>query len=267
MVNRRNRRPAGVLVRLKAIGFGTPVPERARAPFHKPRNPPILRRMCGRYVAALPAATLSTLFKTQGPLLNWAGTWNMAPTRDAPVVRPHPETGERHLGLLRWGLVPHWVKDLKATRQPINARGETVATLPLFRDAFTRRRCLVPADAFYEWQTSPGDKAPAKLPWAIARADGACMALAGLWEDWRGPDDTVIRSFTIVTTSANPALRHLHERMPVVLEEADWPLWLGESEGDPASLIRPSGTELRLWRVGTAVNAVRNDGPSLLDPV
>lgn len=222
--------------------------------------------MCGRYVAALSVDALATRFRTHGPLPNWAGTWNMAPTRDAPVIRPHPETGERHLGLLRWGLVPHWVKDLKAARQPINARGETVASTSMFRDAFARRRCLVPADAFYEWQTSE-DTTPAKLPWAIARADGDCFALAGLWEGWRGPDGTVIRSFTIVTTTASPTLRPLHERMPVVLEEAGWPLWLGEAEGDPASLIRPSAAALRLWRVSTAVNSVRNDGASLLDPV
>ena len=161
----------------------------------------------------------------------------MAPTRDAPVIRLHPETGERHLGLLRWGLVPHWVKDPKTTRQPINARGETIASTPMFRDAFARRRCLVPADAFYEWQATPDGK----LPWAIARADAGCLVFAGLWEGWRGPDGTVIRSFTIVTTSANAALRPLHERMPVVLEEPDWPLWLGEEGDDPASADPPLG--------------------------
>ena len=195
----------------------------------------------------------------------------MAPTKDAPVIRVHPETGDRHLGLLRWGLVPHWVKDLKAARQPINARGETIASTSMFRDAFARRRCLVPADAFYEWQTAPegepATKPPAKLPWAIARADAACLVFAGLWEGWRGPDGTVIRSFTIVTTSANAALRPLHERMPVVLEEPDWPLWLGEEGDNPASLIHPSAAEFRAWRVGPAVNNVRHDAASLLDPV
>jgi len=219
--------------------------------------------MCGRYAAILPAESIAALVQTTGPTPNWAGTWNMAPTKDAPVIRRHPETGERHLGLLRWGLVPHWVKDLKATRQPINARGETIASTPMFRDAFARRRCLVPADAFYEWQTTQ----EGKLPWAIARADAACLVFAGLWEGWRGPDGSVIRSFTIVTTSANEALRPLHERMPVVLEEADWPVWLGETEDDPAGLIHPSAAAFRTWRVGTAVNNVRHDAPSLLDPV
>jgi putative SOS response-associated peptidase YedK len=223
--------------------------------------------MCGRYAAILPAESIAALFQTTGPTPNWAGTWNMAPTKDAPVIRRHPETGERHLGLLRWGLVPHWVKDPKTTRQPINARGETIASTPMFRDAFARRRCLVPADAFYEWQTAPDTNPPAKLPWAIARADAACLVFAGLWEGWRGPDGSVIRSFTIVTTSANEELRPLHERMPVVLEEADWPAWLGESGNTPASLIHPSAAGFRTWRVGTAVNNVRNDAASLLDPV
>ena len=219
--------------------------------------------MCGRYAAVLPADSISALFKTIGPLPNWAGTWNMAPTKSAPVIRRHPESGERHLGLLRWGLVPHWIKDLKEARQPINARGETIAATPMFRDAFARRRCLVPADAFYEWETTPDGK----KPWAIAREDGACLVFAGLWEGWRGPDGTVIRSFTIVTTSANATLRPLHERMPVVLEPAGWPLWLGETEGDATRLIRPSAAGFRTWRVGTAVNNVRNDEPSLLDPI
>jgi putative SOS response-associated peptidase YedK len=167
------------------------------------------------------------------------------------------------LDLLRWGLVPHWARDPKATRQPINARAETLATSPMFRDALARRRCLVPADAFYEWQAAEGGK----LPWAIARADGAPLVFAGLWEGWRGADGTVMRTFTIVTTQANDALRALHERMPVVLEEGAWPLWLGEVEGAAGDLLRPSAAEFRVWRVGTAVNNVRNDRAELLEPV
>ena len=219
--------------------------------------------MCGRYAAFLPAEAIVALFRTSGPVPNWAPTWNMAPTRDAPVVRLHPENRERRLDLLRWGLLPHWAKDVKSVRQPINARAETLATSSMFRDAFARRRCLVPADAFYEWQVLDG----AKLPWAIGRADGQPLVFAGLWEGWRSGDGTVIRSFTIVTTSANDTLRPLHERMPVVLEAADWPVWLGEAEGHPADLLRPSEAAFRTWRVGTAVNNVRNDTAALLDAV
>jgi len=219
--------------------------------------------MCGRYASFTPADRLHRLFRTVNPTPNLQPTWNMAPTRDAPVVRLHPETRQRHLDLLRWGLVPHWARDLKATRQPINARAETLATSPMFRDAASRRRCLVPADAFYEWQAT----AAGKVPWAIARADGAPLVFAGLWDGWRGADGTVLRTFTIVTTQANDALRPLHERMPVILEEAAWPVWLGETEGEAAALLRPSAAELRVWRVGTVVNNVRNDRAELLEPV
>jgi putative SOS response-associated peptidase YedK len=193
-------------------------------------------------------------------LINFAPSWNIAPTQPAPVVRLHPTTGERHLDLLNWGLVPHWTSDLKTARRPINARSETAATTPMFRDALARRRCLVIADAFYEWQVG----SVPKLPHAIARQDGSSMMFAGLWEGWKNPDGTVLRSFTILTTSANDQLRHLHERMPVILEPEDWSTWLGESSGDPATLLRPSTTDLRIWRVSTAVNNVRNNGPELL---
>lgn len=192
--------------------------------------------MCGRYASFLPAEALRALFHTVNPTPNWEPTWNMAPTRNAPVVRLHPETRARHLDLLRWGLVPHWAKDAKSVRQPINARAETVATAPMFRDALGRRRCLVPADVFYEWQATEHGKQPV----AVAREDGQPMVFAGLWEGWRGPDGTVLRSFTIVTTNANTTLRPIHERMPVILEPADWPAWLGEVAADPAVLLRPS---------------------------
>ena len=219
--------------------------------------------MCGRYASFLPAEALRALFQTVNPTPNWEPTWNMAPTRDAPVVRLHPETRVRHLDLLRWGLVPHWAKDPKSVRQPINARAETAATSPMFRDALARRRCLVPADVFYEWQATEQGKQPV----AIAREDGKPMAFAGLWEGWRGADGTVLRTYTIVTTNANTRLRPIHERMPVILEPADWPAWLGEVEDDHAALLRPSTAALRVWRVGTAVNNVRNDSAGLLEPV
>ena len=203
------------------------------------------------------------MFHTENPTPNWEPTWNMAPTRDAPVVRLHPETRARHLDLLRWGLVPHWAKDPKSVRQPINARSETATTSPMFRDALARRRCLVPADVFYEWQAT----GEGKQPFAIARTDGQPMVFAGLWEGWRGADGTVMRTFTIMTTNANPTLRPLHERMPVVLEPPDWPAWLGETDNDHTTLLHPSAAEFRIWAVGKAVNNVRNDSAALLQPL
>jgi putative SOS response-associated peptidase YedK len=218
--------------------------------------------MCGRFASHRPADEIRAMFGTTNPVPNAPPRFNVAPTQDALIVRLHPETHARHLDLLRWGLVPHWAKDPKALRQPINARSETAASAPMFRDAMARRRCLVPVDTFYEWQAGAGGK----TPFAIARQDGAMMALAGLWEGWRGADGTVLRTFTILTTDANAALRPLHERMPVVLETADWPVWLGEAEGEPGMLLRPSAALFRVWEVSTRVNNVRNDDPALLTP-
>lgn len=219
--------------------------------------------MCGRYAVFLPPDAMVKLFQASPPVPNLQPTWNMAPTRDAPAVRLHPTTQERRIDLLRWGLLPHWAKVAKFGRQPINARAETLATSYMFRDTYPKRRCLIPADVFYEWR----DEGNSKQPWAIARADGTTMALGGLWEAWRGPDGTTVRTFAIVTTEANDALRPLHARMPLVLEPADWPLWLGETEGDTSTLLRPSAAEFETWRIGSSVNHVRNDGPSLLDPL
>ncbi len=220
--------------------------------------------MCGRYASHLPAAAIARLFRTTWPLPNVVPSWKVAPPQSAPVVRRHPETGERHLNLLAWGFLPHWTKDAMAARRPINARAETVATTPMWRDAFARRRCLVPADAFYEWHAAPDGK----QPYAVARQDGEPMALAGLRDGWRSPDGEVIRSFAIIVTSANATMAPIHDRMPVIVKPADWPAWLGETEGDPAALLRPAAEGvLQVWAVGRAVNSPRNNGPELLAPL
>jgi len=222
------------------------------------------RGMCGRYASHLPAAAIARLFRSSGPLPDIAPSWNVAPTQSAPVVRRHPETGERRLDLLSWGFLPHWTKDTKAARRPINARAETIATSPMWRDAFARRRCLVVANAFYEWAAAPGGK----QPYAVARQDGQPMALAGLWDGWRGPDGEVARSFAVIVTEANASMALIQDRMPVIVEPAGWPVWLGEAEGDPAALLRPAAEgAVRVWPVGRAVNSPRNNGPELLRPV
>jgi putative SOS response-associated peptidase YedK len=151
---------------------------------------------------------------------------------DGDGCAPGPETGERHLDLLKWGLLPSWAKDPAKAQRPINARAETIATSGLFRGAFKARRCIVPADAFYEWQAGAGGK----QSFAIARQDGQPMAFAGLWEGFRWPDDTITRAFTIAATSANADVAGLHDRMPMILEAEDRPAWLGAAEGDPAAL-------------------------------
>lgn len=220
--------------------------------------------MCGRYAAFLPAEAVARLFHTVNPLPNVAPSWNVAPTQDSMVIRRHPETGERHLDLLKWGFLASWTKDPAKAQRPINARSETIATSGLFRNAFKTRRCIVPADAFYEWRAT----ATGKQPYAIARQDGQPMAFAGLWEGFRWPDATITRTFTIATTRANADVAALHERMPVILEPDDWPAWLGETNADAAALLHPSpeGT-LRFWPVSRRVNTPRNNAADLLDPV
>jgi putative SOS response-associated peptidase YedK len=225
--------------------------------------------MCGRYASFLPPELIARLFGTRNALPNLKPTWNMAPTMDAPVVRRHPESGERHLDALTWGFVPAFTKSLKEARRPVNARAETVATSGMFRNAFAKRRCLVPAPVFYEWQAGDRQAGQAgKTPYAIARADGDPMAFAGIWEGWRSPDGDILRTFAIVTTTANEQMSALHERMPVILEPADWPGWLGETEVDPVTLLHPSPEGvLRMWPIDRGVGSVRNDGPQLLTEV
>ncbi len=220
--------------------------------------------MCGRYASKNSAEDLAERFHATGRLPRLSPSWNIAPSQEAPVIRRHPQTGERRLDLLRWGLLPHWTKDPKSARRPINARAETIASSTFFRDAFAARRAIVPADAFYEWKRE-GDQ---KQPFAAARADGDILAMAGLWEGWRGPEGEIVRSFVIVTTPANAEMAEVHDRMPAILEPADWEAWL---EGDPeaaSALLRPApAATLRLWPVSRRVNAPTANGPELLAPL
>jgi putative SOS response-associated peptidase YedK len=219
--------------------------------------------VCGRYASYLPPEFIARLFRTVNALPNAMATWNLAPSQEAMVIRRHPETGERQLDLLKWGLLPNWTKDPAKARCPINARAETVASSGMFREAFARRRCLVPAGAFYEWIKTGGPK----MPYALARTDGQPMAFAGLWEGFRWPSGEVSRTFAIITTDANELMRPIHNRMPVILEPDDWPAWLGETAGDPATLLHPPAEDvLRAWPVSLRVNAPRNNDAGLLDP-
>lgn len=196
-------------------------------------------------------------------------SYNVTPRAHVPVVAD--SRGARVLDLVRWGLVPSWAKDLSIGDRLINARAETVATSNAFRRAFARRRCIVPADGFYEWQKQPG--APKKKqPWFFRRRDGEPLAFAGLWEVWHdraaGDDAPRVRTCTIVTTEANDVVRSVHHRMPVVLPEAAWAEWLDPANDDVTRLRKllvpaPSG-ELEAWAVPSLVNRPENDGPELL---
>ena len=171
--------------------------------------------MCGRYAVTTAPEAIRRLFGIAGPTPNFAARYNAAPGLELPVVRRHPKTGERVLGLLLWGLIPYWAKDRKIAWRCINARGESVKTTPAFRDAYAARRCLVPADAFYEWKAA----GKVKQPYAIARRDRAPFALAGLWENWKDKSSgDWVRTFTIVTFAApGLVLAPLAMKLPAIL--------------------------------------------------
>jgi putative SOS response-associated peptidase YedK len=194
--------------------------------------------------------------------------YNIAPTQEVLVVRQGD--GRREPSMLRWGLVPSWAKGIASGPPMINARAESLAEKPMFRTAFRRRRCIIPADGFYEWQKSPDSGAKAKKqPYYIHRPNGEPFGFAGLWETWkaahRGADSLEIESCTIVTTHANRVLEKLHDRMPVILHQGDYDLWLDPAIDDPEKLehlLAPSGDdELVADPVTTHVNRVANDDP------
>ena len=186
--------------------------------------------MCGRYASILPAEMIARVFGTHGPWPNFDITWNMAPTKNAPIVVSVHSAEKRRIEVAKWGLVPFFTNDAAKARKPINARSESVARTRMFKEAFAQRRCLVPAAAYYEWRHDPSGK----TPFAIARSDGEPVAFGGMWEEWQSPDGETLRTFATLTTPANPELSLIQERMPVIIERMDWPLWLGETEGEPA---------------------------------
>ena len=191
--------------------------------------------MCGRYSITTDPDALRLIFGVR-VVQNLIPRWNVAPTQEVPVVR-EDRGGARELTIMRWGLVPSWSKDIGIGAKLINARAETVAEKPTFRAAFRHRRCLVPADGFYEWQAIGGRK----QPWRVVRHDRAPFAFAGLWELWEGTGEgSALETFSIVTTEANATLRNIHSRMPVMLfEEAQFKTWLAGTPPEASALTAP----------------------------
>ena len=226
--------------------------------------------MCGRFTQERPASDLAEIFAAE-PLADELGArYNVAPTDDAFVVVQREE--RRALTAYRWGLIPHWSTDLKGGSRMFNARAETITASPAFREAFRRRRCIVPVDSFYEWKR----EGTVRQPYRVTRADGLPLALAGLWAGWRDPEiDEVRRTFTIVTTTPNEAMAGLHDRMPVVLDVSAWDRWLVDGragppvdEGELLAMLQPTDdVELRIYPVNRYVNDVRQDGPELIEPL
>jgi putative SOS response-associated peptidase YedK len=219
--------------------------------------------MCGRFVQERSHTELAGIFDAEPLTDDPGGHFNVAPTDPASVVVERED--RRALTTYRWGLIPHWAANPAIGTRHINARAETLAASHAFRDSFARRRCIVPADGFYEWRRGRGRP----QPYFIQRADAAPLGLAGLWSGWRDPTTgEVRRTFTIVTTSANDAVAPLHDRMPVVLAREAWSTWLQSSPVEPSELIalmRPAPEDwLELFAVEPLVNNVRNDGPQLV---
>jgi putative SOS response-associated peptidase YedK len=188
--------------------------------------------------------------------------YNVCPTTQVATVTS--DAGTRHLRPMRWGFVPHWYKSVNDGPLLINARAETIAEKPAFRTACRERRCLVPASGFYEWTRLEDGT---KLPWYITRRDGAPLAFAGIWQDWER-DGEALTTCAIVTTGANEAMSEIHHRIPVVLEQEDWPLWLGEAGKGAATLMQtPAEDVLAFHRVSRAVNSNRASGPELIEPI
>jgi putative SOS response-associated peptidase YedK len=192
--------------------------------------------------------------------LNLQPRYNVAPTDQMPVIGLEPDR-ERALKMFRWGLIPWWSKAMPKSAPQINARSEGIATSKMFSEAFHKRRCLVPADGFYEWRKDKSDK----QPWRIVDPDRPAFAFAGVWEGWRKPEGEVVRSFAIITTSANQQLAPIHDRMPVILKREDEDAWLDpdNSESKLLSLLAPCETT-ELYRVSERVNSVKNDDPECL---
>jgi putative SOS response-associated peptidase YedK len=222
--------------------------------------------MCGRFARRSTQEVLADWFGVELEDMPWfAPSFNVAPQSIQPIVRLNRDSGDREFALLRWGLVPFWAKDAKFGYSTINARAEEAASKPAFREALKRRRCLVPADAFYEWMKID---AKSKVPYAIALTSGEPCALAGLWESWRTPEGPPLETFTILTTDPNEVTEPFHNRMPVILEPQDYNRWLepGDPARPPIDLMRPFPAErMRAWQVSDRVGNVRNNDSALLE--
>lgn len=219
--------------------------------------------MCGRYTLTKPKKSIESHFRAQLPKGAHRQRYNIAPTQSLPVVVASHD--EREMETMRWGLVPSWTKDLKTQSPLINARAETIQEKPSFKNSFKTKRCLVPADGFYEWV----QKDSGKVPYRIHLAGEALFAFAGIWAEW-GKDDARLRSFAILTTEANSVLQSLHHRMPVILAPETYGRWLDASatQEELTTLLKPYPSELMAYHeVSLKVNSPRNDDPECLAPV
>jgi putative SOS response-associated peptidase YedK len=223
--------------------------------------------MCGRYRLSRRKQIIEEQFETQPWDDDWSPRYNIAPTQQIPVVRQHPKEPIRQISLMRWGLIPSWAKDTSGAAGMINARSETAATKPAFRDPLRYRRCLIPADGFYEWLRT----STSKQPYCFEVNDGELFAFAGLWERWRDPSGQWVKSCSILTTTPNAVTSAIHDRMPVILDRDSHDLWLDPGMQNVAAiseLLKPFDPSLmRCHPVSTRINHVANDDEACSRPV
>jgi putative SOS response-associated peptidase YedK len=223
--------------------------------------------MCGRYRLSRRKQLVEEYFDSASDEPEWTPRYNIAPTQPVPVIRQNPTQPRRELSLMRWGLIPWWAKNMSSAAMMINARSETAATKPAFRDPLTSRRCLIPADGFYEWQR----KGKAKQPFCFEVNDGELFAFAGIWDRWKDPSGQWVKSCSILTTIPNAMTSSVHDRMPVILDQTDYDLWLdpGMTNVDVASeMLKPYDARMmRRFRVSSRVNHVANDDAECSAPV
>jgi putative SOS response-associated peptidase YedK len=222
--------------------------------------------MCGRYRLSRSKELLAEHFDVE-PDDDWEPRYNIAPTQNVPVIRQHPDRTKRFGAQMRWGLIPAWAKDASIGFKMINARAETVAAKPAYRDVLRKRRCLIPADGFYEWVKD----GRAKTPFCFTMADNSIFAFAGIWDSWRNPRGQTIKTCSIITTTPNALLADIHDRMPVILPDDAYDLWLdpGFQKADAiCDLLKPfDPTLMRRYEVSSRVNLVQNDDPACAEPV
>jgi putative SOS response-associated peptidase YedK len=223
--------------------------------------------MCGRYRLSRRKQLIEEQFNCDPWEEDWSPRYNIAPTQPVPVIRQNPKEPVRELSLMRWGLIPHWAKDASSAASTINARSETAATKPAFRDPIKFRRCLIPADGFYEWAR----KGASKQPFCFEVNDAELFAFAGLWDGWKNPDGQWIKTCSILTTTPNAVTSAVHDRMPVIVHPDGYHLWLDPGLTDArvvSELLKPyDARRMRAYPVSTRINHVANDDVECSQPV
>jgi len=223
--------------------------------------------MCGRYRLSRRKELVEEYFDSVSEEEDWSPRYNIAPTQPVPVIRQNPNEPIRELSLVRWGLIPSWAKNFSGAASMINARSETVSTKPAFRDALKFRRCLIPADGFYEWSRT----GKAKQPYCFEVNGGQLFGFAGLWDRWRGLSGNAVETCAILTTTPNVVTSAVHDRMPVILDPASYDLWLDPGMQNVAAiseLLKPYDARvMRCYPVSTRINHVGNDDEECSRPV